>query len=117
MASHFSTADLDQWLAKARLEDEPSVELGLVGSLFQCILTSLKSLDASAPGEAGSWWDQVERFFLWGDGFAVEDGELDSILDKSYDLKVNVLHLLGNIGRIVTQGLSLLHSLVRNPDR
>lgn len=49
--------------------------------------------------------NEIERLFLWGDGFGACDGSLDDILDKSAELKINVLSLLSELAKLATQSM------------
>ncbi|KAI6081076.1 hypothetical protein F4821DRAFT_273381 [Hypoxylon rubiginosum] len=53
--------------------------------------------------------NEFERFFLWGQGLSVIDGDLDEALARSKEVRFRVLSLLLRLGTVVLEGLS------RNP--
>jgi hypothetical protein len=115
---HFTTpstrGDLERWLEtnNATPQKASSNRLGLAGSLFEALSQLLSSLgeeaqraSAISTKDACSYRNELERLFLWGDGFGAGDGELDNILDRSTELRVNVLSLLSELGKVATQSM------------
>jgi hypothetical protein len=85
---------------------------GLVERLFEAffkLLTSLveaaRPLDNVTLEDKQKFQNELERLFLWGEGFGAGDESLDDSLDKSTELKINILSLLSQLGKIVTQSM------------
>jgi hypothetical protein len=106
-----SHQDLELWLEESSNVDQKiSLERqGLVRRLFVASFNSLRAvLDTGRDfGSLTSVHEkqcrnELERLFLWGDGFGAADGSLDNTLDKSTDLKMNVVSLLSELGRIIS---------------
>ncbi|RDW57643.1 hypothetical protein BP6252_13725 [Coleophoma cylindrospora] len=109
-----SEPELERWLEEsgAVSQNTSIVRQGLVGRLFEAsyeLLTSLlhsaKKQHSIAAGDMRQCQNELERLFLWGDGFGASDGSLDDILHKSTELKINVLSLLSEIAKIVSQNI------------
>jgi hypothetical protein len=107
-----SHQDLELWLEESSaVHQKISLEReGLVKKLFEASFNLLASLlEAARQSDNVTLTDErqcrneLERLFLWGDGFGVADGSLDENLDKSMDLKMSVISLLSELGRIVTE--------------
>lgn len=112
MATHLGPGDLERWLEanNAAPQRSSTNRLGLAGSLFEASFQLLSSLveEGQRAGSissqiAHSCQNELERLFLWGDGFGAGEGELDNILENSTELRVNVLSLLSEIGKVATQ--------------
>ena len=106
-SSFFSRQDVEQWVPKP----SPSrSEGGFVAKLFPCIHEALASLTRSQftiDRDIGKkFQNEVERFFLWGQGLDAIEGGLDEVLSRSKELRVRVLALLLRLGTAVLQGLS-----------
>ncbi|KAM0348151.1 hypothetical protein HYE67_008037 [Fusarium culmorum] len=95
--------DVQSWLP------DPSKDsiLGLAGTLFEAILalfTPLARYLANGKDENHSaifsrgLLQEVERLFLWGDGFSASSGQLDEILSKSSELRQSVLSSIYELG-------------------
>lgn len=118
MASTLTRNDLQQWLQKtsyASSQKPENIRVGLAGDLFETslqLITSLlelaKEKDLIPSQIIRSCRNEIERYHLWGDGFGVAEGDLDILLDKSSDLKVNVISLLHKVGSVVSHGKSAL---------
>jgi len=77
---------------------EPSDDVGIAGKLFKSCLTlyseSLKGVRASnnlTKQERHQLRNQLQRFFLWGDGFQAGKGHLDAILARSNIVKAEAV--------------------------
>ena len=84
----------------------------LVKKLFEAsfkLLTSLleaaRQSDNVTSRDERQCQNELERLFLWGDGFGAANGSLDDSLDKSTDLKMNIILLLSKLGRTVTESM------------
>lgn len=110
-ASHH---DLQQWLERSSDSNQRASlgRSGLAGNLFEAtfrLLTFL--LEAVRPSDKVTLKDkqkcrnEIERLFLWGDGFGAGDGSLDDTLDKSTELKISVLSLLSELGILATRSM------------
>lgn len=95
--------DVQSWLP----EPPKDSILGLAGTLFEAILALFTPLARHlADGEDGTdctidskeLFQEVERFFLWGDGFSASSGQLDEILSKSSELRQSVFSSLYELG-------------------
>lgn len=109
-----SHQDLELWLEESSAVDQKiSLERQrLVKELFEASFKLLASLlkaarqsDNVTSRDERQCQNELERLFLWGDGFGAADGSLDDSLDKSTDLKMNVILLLSELGRIVTESM------------
>jgi hypothetical protein len=109
-----SHQDLELWLEESSAVDQKiSLERqGLVKKLFEASFKLLASLleaarqsDNVTSRDERQCQNELERLFLWGDGFGAADGSLDDSLEKSTDLKMNVILLLSELGRIVTESM------------
>jgi hypothetical protein len=104
--------DLQQWLERSSDGNQKTSlgRHGLAGRLFEVtfrLLTSLdevtRTLDNVTPRDKQQYRNEMERLFLWGDGFGAGDGGLDNTLDKSTELKISVLSLLSELGKLAIQ--------------
>ena len=108
MTALLGQQDLERWLGETNsaLKKPRSGQLGVAGSLHESALRLLVYLARDIRGRHDipssllhSYLNEIERFFLWGDGFsAEEEGSLDSILDRSSEIRMNVLSLLYDTG-------------------
>ena len=108
MTTLLGQEDLERWLGETnRALKKPRISnLGVAGCLYESTLGLLISLAREVRGRRDiplsllrSYLNEIERFFLWGDEFsAEEEGALDSILDRSSELRINVLSLLYDTG-------------------
>ena len=112
---------LESWLRKSVSTAVTDVEkqTGLIGHLYQGLFQFFSSLwievrDLLPKLSAKRYQDELERLFLWGDGLAVEQGDLDTALEGCSDLKKCVMSLLCRIGRDVAQGMSCTGQLLHN---
>ena len=71
--------------------------------MLSSLARTIQILDTVARAEKHGFCGELERLFLWGEGFRVGDGELD-ILELSAELRDNVLSFLPGIGKVVAQG-------------
>lgn len=102
MTSLLTQHDLERWLGAT---NNPSHQLGLSGSLFEASLRLLRSIaqeisyrDELSPHLLHGYTNEIERFFLWGDGFSAGEGGLDSIVERSKEIRTNVIMLLYETG-------------------
>lgn len=81
--------------------------LGLAGSLFETILNLCTSISQQLARTRCSrrLHSELERYFLWGDGFSASQGYLDEILAKSTELRQAVLSSLYELGKVVKDDL------------
>ena len=105
--SFLSRQDVESWVP----EHAPSKGgAGFVAKLFTTIsraIASLTSMLAMTKDEAHQRCrNEFERFFLWGQGLSIVDGDLDEVLAHSKELHFRVLSLLLRLGTVVLQGLS-----------
>ncbi|KAH6842692.1 hypothetical protein B0I37DRAFT_448126 [Chaetomium sp. MPI-CAGE-AT-0009] len=103
--------DVQSWLP------EPSdvSSLGLAGSLCEAILNLFIPLTRHIIREArvldpesslSSFSREVERFFLWCQGFSAGNGHLDDILSKSQELRFCILTALYGLGSSIRDGVA-----------
>jgi hypothetical protein len=105
--SFLSRQDVESWVP----EPAPSKSgAGFFAKLFTTInsaMVSLISVLSMTKGEAHQRCrNEFERFFLWGQGLSIVDGDLDEVLAHSKELHFRVLSLLLHLGTVVLQGLS-----------
>jgi hypothetical protein len=110
--------DLQLWLEQSSDGSQP-ISLwrhGLAGNLFEATCRLLSSLQEAAEVSdkvtleaKQQCQNEIERLFLWGDGFGAGDGSLDDVLDKSTELKTSVLSLLSELGEVTTRSMRKLH--------
>src|SRR5277367_3823672 len=104
--SFLSRQDVESWVP----EPAPSKGAGFVAKLFTTInraMASLTSVLSMTKDEAHQRCrNEFERFFLWGQGLSIVDGDLDEVLVHSKELHFRVLSLLLRLGTAVLQGLS-----------
>ena len=105
--SFLSRQDVESWVP----EPAPSKGgAGFVARLFTTInraMASLTSVLSMTKDEAHQRCrNEFERFFLWGQGLSIVDGDLDEVLAHSKELHFRVLSLLLLLGTVVLQGLS-----------
>ncbi|RYO79635.1 hypothetical protein DL766_010588 [Monosporascus sp. MC13-8B] len=99
--------DIESWLAAPATTEG---DAGFISKLFTAIHRSMVSFAKihSIMNQGG--FDQCrndsERFFLWGDGLSITDGDLDETLERSREVRFRVLSLLLGLGTAVLEGLS-----------
>lgn len=81
--------------------------LGLAGDLFETIFNVCAAVSSTLEETEYSkrLREELERFFLWGDGFSAFPGGLDTILTKSAELHLAVLSSLYELGTVVNDDL------------
>lgn len=83
---------------------------GFVAKLFTTIdraMAALARMPSMTKDAAYKWCrNEYERFFLWGQGLSLVDGDLDQVLPHCRELRFRVLSLLLRLGTVVLQGLS-----------
>jgi hypothetical protein len=89
----------------------PSNRPGFVAKLFATIKAAFASLAALLSGTSVDdryqrCQNELERFFLWGQGLSVDNGQLDEILAHSEELHFRVLSLLLRLGTVILDSLS-----------
>jgi hypothetical protein len=99
--------DIENWVP----EPVPSkCGAGFVAKLFTTInraMASLTSVLSTTKDKAHKQCrNESERFFLWGEGLSIVDGDLDKVLAHSKELHFQVLSLLLRLGRVLLQGMS-----------
>ncbi|KPM36582.1 Serine/threonine-protein kinase hal4 [Neonectria ditissima] len=104
--SQLTREDVESWLPNP----SPVNTFGLVGQLFATIdgLLLVLPRNLSANGDtqiAKKCQNEQERFFLWGQGLAVDSGKLDELLDTSTELRLRVLSLLFTLGNVVHRAM------------
>lgn len=89
-------------------EPAPPKSAGFVAKMFTTISAAMASLPAvlSDGGHQKNCRNELERFFLWGQGLSVVDGSLDEVLAHSKELHFRVLSLLSQLGAVVLHSLS-----------
>ncbi|KAM5367170.1 hypothetical protein ACJZ2D_010160 [Fusarium nematophilum] len=99
--------DIENWVPEPAPSKGGS---GLVAKLFTAItklMASLTKISSEANIELHRRWrNEYERFFLWGQGLSVADGDLDEVLALSKELQFQVLSLLHQVGTAAIQALS-----------
>jgi hypothetical protein len=85
-----------------------SSEVGPLGRLFKdCVdlfwdlLQRISSLDDFDQQKKDDLRDEYGKFYFWGKGYHLEEGQLDRILLHSSRLKRRVLSLMSQISRIL----------------
>ncbi len=105
--SYFSRRDVENWVP------EPAPSRG--GACFLAkLFTTINGAMASLTGVLSVTKDEAyrpclnksERFFLWGQGLSIVEGDLDEALAYSKELHFRVLSLLVRLGTVVLQGRS-----------
>lgn len=100
-----SLQNVEKWLPEAGF----SKSAGFVARLFSAIHRAMGSLVAvpQSPKKESQQKarNELERFFLWGQGFSVMDGDLDEVLAHSRELREQVLTLLLRLGTAVLRSL------------
>ncbi|KAK7421579.1 Serine/threonine-protein phosphatase PP1-gamma catalytic subunit [Neonectria punicea] len=104
--SQLTREDVESWLP----DPSPTSTFGLVGQFFTSInglLIALpKGLSVSGDAQiAQKCQNEQERFFLWGQGLAVDTGRLDELLDTSTEHRLRVLSLLFTLGNVVHRAI------------
>ncbi|UPK96270.1 hypothetical protein LCI18_007205 [Fusarium solani-melongenae] len=81
--------------------------LGLIGNLFNTILESCVNAcqRLTSTEQSRRLRSESERFFLWGDGVSVTDGQLDKALATSSELYQTTLSALYELGSIINDDL------------
>ncbi|RYP03129.1 hypothetical protein DL765_010585 [Monosporascus sp. GIB2] len=93
--SRLNLRDIESWLAAPATTEGGA---GFISKLFTAIHRSMVSLAKihSIMNQGG--FDQCrndsERFFLWGDGLSITDGDLDETLERTKEVRFRVLSLL-----------------------
>ncbi|KAK1754869.1 hypothetical protein QBC47DRAFT_202975 [Echria macrotheca] len=98
-----SSRNVQTWLQEAsstttagtsRL-DITSLFYASVLQLFKTLVRKVKTRPgAQAPDRIARYTQELTRFYLWGDGLSVLQGQLDEVLEDSPELRSNVLSLL-----------------------
>lgn len=85
--------------------DHPPI--GLIGNLFNTILDSCANAcqRVTSTEQLRRLRSESERFFLWGDGVSVTDGQLDKALASSSELYQTTLSALYELGGVVNDDL------------
>lgn len=100
-----SLQNVEKWLPEAGF----SKSAGFVARLFSAIHRAMGSLIAVPQSPKNELQqkaqNELERFFLWGQGLSVMDGDLDEVLAHSRELREQVLTLLFRLGTAVLQTL------------
>ena len=100
-----------QRLSGSKNQEASTNTLGFAGRLFKACfelfssLARAQAMDKVAEAEKHGICGELERFFLWGEGFNAEGGGLDHILESSAELRINVLSFLFEFGKVVAQGM------------
>ena len=105
--SFLSRQDVESWVP----EPAPSKGgAGFVAKLFTTINRAMallaRVLSITKDEAHQQYRNEFERFFLWGQGLSIVDGDLDEVLAYSKELHFRVLSLLLRLGAVVLQGLS-----------
>ncbi|KAK3321328.1 hypothetical protein B0T19DRAFT_263775 [Cercophora scortea] len=89
-----------------------SLSLGTAGSFHEAILQLFKHLIRAAkarelerpvsPKLLNKFTKELQRFYLWGDGFSASEGELDEILAKDSKLRHTVLSLMLKLSGVLS---------------
>lgn len=98
--------DVERWLP----DPVSSKSGGFIAKLFLTIHRSMSCLPKgplyTKSGTTRNSRNELERFFLWGQGLSVLDGDLDDSLAHAKELHDEVLTLLLRLGTSVLQCLS-----------
>ncbi len=104
--SFLSRQDVERWLP----DPTPSNHPGFIAKLFVTTRAAFASLAAlfsqTNSDDRHKCQNELERFFLWGQGLSVVDGHLDDILAHSEELHFRVLSLLLHLGTAILDCLS-----------
>lgn len=91
--------------ASSLLQRPYNTQAGVAGSLYNHTLRLLSNVarelrvkDNPPVAFLHGYVNEVERFFLWGDGFTIQEGGLDMILERSGEIRNNVMTLLYEVG-------------------
>lgn len=99
--------DVESWVPEPAPSKGGS---GLVARLFTTICRAVSSLTERVSRTEAEVYqrcrNEFERLFLWGQGLAVPDGDLDEKLAFSKELHFQVLSLLWRLGTVTLQCLS-----------
>ncbi|RYP54085.1 hypothetical protein DL768_001087 [Monosporascus sp. mg162] len=99
--------DIESWLAAPATTEG---DAGFISKLFTAIYRSMASFAKIRSVTNQGGFDQCrndfERFFLWGNGLSITDGDLDETLERSREVRFRVLSLLLGLGTAVLEGLS-----------
>ena len=94
-------------------DDEP-----LIQELFNCSMDIFKSVGSpckrKSRGDTAwkSWRNERERLAIWGDGFGVSSGELDTVLDdRRSHFRTAVVSVLARIIACLLHGLCSVNPL------
>ncbi|KAJ4259731.1 Serine/threonine-protein phosphatase PP1-gamma catalytic subunit [Fusarium torreyae] len=109
LGQYLSRQDIETWIsAPTSSRDGP----GLITKLFisinegMVLLYRVFPLEVEEAGSRQQCRNDIERFFLWGEGLSIIEGHLDEILAFSKELHIEVLSLLLHLGTAVLQGIS-----------
>lgn len=96
-APGLSRQDVESWLPETI--PATSKAPGFVAKFFTTLKGALSTIAISSGDQR--YRNELERFFLWGHGLSVIEGELDEVLAHSKELHVQVLLLLQYLGTAV----------------
>ena len=105
---------MQNWLGTADSKNPTPVNQGVADKLFESSYSLLSALikmafNSSARDLAKACQNQLQRFFLWGDGFGARAGELHLTISRSERHSTYILSVLFEIARIVSHGTSIGH--------
>jgi hypothetical protein len=105
--SFLSRQDVERWLT----DPTPSNHPGFVAKLYVTTRAAFVSLaglfsQGHVDDRHKRCQNELERFFLWGQGLSIVDGHLDDILAHSEELHFRVLSLLLRLGTLILDSLS-----------
>ncbi|KAI0169623.1 Metallo-dependent phosphatase-like protein [Hypoxylon sp. FL1284] len=108
MSNSFLTSqDIESWSAKPTTHGAGA---GFIARFFTTVHKSIALLTSilttTDQDESNQCRNEFERFFLWGQGLSILDGDLDEALSRSKEVRFCVLSLLLRLGTAVHEGLS-----------
>lgn len=102
-----SRQDVERWVPEPAPSKGGSCFVAKLFTTISRVMASLASVLSVTKDETHRRCrNEVERFFLWGQGLSIFDGDLDEVLARSKELHFRVLSLLLRLGTAVLQGLS-----------
>jgi hypothetical protein len=107
--------DVHDWLTEP---DDFSSSIGIVGlfynaifGLFSRLLQDMQNSASPSQPIIRRYKDELRRLYLWGDGFSVEEGQLDEVLVRTVEVAHNVLSILLQLSRVLVSDLHRISGL------
>ncbi|UZP32328.1 hypothetical protein NXS19_000144 [Fusarium pseudograminearum] len=94
---------VQSWLPEPSKNSIPGLAGTVFGAILALFIPLARYVEDDKDGKhiaigSRNLLHEVERLFLWGDGFSASDGQLDEILSKSSELRESVLSSLYELG-------------------